>query len=187
VIYGQSVGLQNSHNLRSLRHLGPGHQLRRNARATRPSAFSSIRELPLSAGHHPVRKQPDQTQQGARSSEAGPCILHADNEGNELRDGLFATEVRLEILVKAALTLADALELREVLDRLETKLGWQASVEAAIRSASGCQPPRAASLSGVALSQSPLIAVAGSQDVGSTTREKVAPEYSVSRPSGSDE
>jgi hypothetical protein len=126
----------------------------------------------------------DQTQKSARRSEAVPCILHADNQENELRDGLPATEVRQEILVRAALTLADALELREVLDRLETKLGWLASVEASIRSASGCQPLRAASLSGVDFSQSPLNAVACSQEGGSTMRETIAPEYSASRPSG---
>lgn len=142
-------------------------------------------ELPLPAYHHPVCKQPGQTQQGgARHWEAVHSILHAENDEKELRDGLPATEVRLQVLARAALVLAHALELSEVLHRLETKLGWLASVEAFIHSASGCAPLRAISPLGVALSQSPLNAVAGPQEGGSTMREKVASEYSASRPSG---
>ena len=134
----------------------------------------------LLAYHHPVCKQPDQTQHGAHRWEAvAPYVLHDDNEEKDLSDGLPATAVRQEIIARAALTLADARKLREDLDGLETKLGSLASVGASIRSEAGCQPLGAVSLFGVALSQSPLNAVACSQECGSTMCEEVASEYSA--------
>jgi hypothetical protein len=74
------------------------------------------------------------------STRLGQGIIPlADPAENTFGEILPCPKARQETLTRAALTLAAALELNEVLNRLETSFGWAVTVEPTERPSAGLQ------------------------------------------------